>query len=92
MKAGSHRNANTNAACENNAYVHVGKFVDSSAFAEAANRPYIKRIVREFPLMYRQSTDNIRLFTERSSHSRMLFALPQEYVRIIFACRIRVLM
>ncbi len=34
-----------------------------------------KRIVREFPLMYRQWTDSIRLFAERSSHSRMLFAL-----------------
>ncbi len=41
FKAGLHRNANTNAACENNAYVHAGKFVDCSAFAEAANRPYI---------------------------------------------------
>ncbi len=39
IKAGLHRNTNT--ACENDAYVHVGKFVDCSAFAEAANRPYI---------------------------------------------------
>ncbi len=39
MKAGLHRNAN--AACENDAYVYVGKFVDCWAFAEAANRPYI---------------------------------------------------
>ncbi len=30
-----------NVACENDAHVHVGKFVDCSAFAEAANRPYI---------------------------------------------------
>ncbi len=37
QKAGLHRNANTNAACENDAYVHVGKFVDCSAFFEAAN-------------------------------------------------------
>ncbi len=41
LKAGLHRNTNTNAACENDAYVHVGKFVDCSAFAEAANRPCI---------------------------------------------------
>ncbi len=41
IKAGLHRNTNTNAACENDAYVHVGKFVDCSAFAEAANRLYI---------------------------------------------------
>ncbi len=41
VKASLHRNANTNAACENDTYVHVGKFVDCSAFAEAANRPYI---------------------------------------------------
>ncbi len=40
IKAGLHRNANTNPACENDAYVHVGKFVDCSAFAEAANQPY----------------------------------------------------
>ncbi len=37
LKEGLHRDANTNAACENNAYVHMGKFVDCSAFAEAAN-------------------------------------------------------
>ncbi len=35
VKAGLHRNAN--AACENDAYVYVGKFVDCSAFAEVAN-------------------------------------------------------
>ncbi len=28
-----------NEACENNAYVYVGKFVHCSAFAEAVNRP-----------------------------------------------------
>ncbi len=32
--------------------------------------------------MYQQSTDSIRLFAERSSHSRMLFASPREYVYI----------
>ncbi len=37
IKVGLHRNANTNVACENDAYVHVGKFEDCSAFAEAAN-------------------------------------------------------
>ncbi len=41
VKAGLHRYANTNAACKNDAYVHVGKFVNCSAFAEAANLPYI---------------------------------------------------
>ncbi len=35
FKVGLHRNAITNAACENNVYVHVGKFVYCSAFAEA---------------------------------------------------------
>ncbi len=39
IKAGLHRNAN--AACENDTYVYVGKFVDCSAFAKAANQPYI---------------------------------------------------
>ncbi len=37
VKAGLHRYANTNAACENDAYVLVGKFVNCSAFAEATN-------------------------------------------------------
>ncbi len=37
LKAGLHRYANTNAACGKDAYVHVGKFVNCSAFAEAAN-------------------------------------------------------
>ncbi len=41
LKAGLHWNANTNAECENDVYVHVGKFVDCSAFAEAVNQPYI---------------------------------------------------
>ncbi len=40
-----------------------------------------KRCV-QFPLMYRQSMGSIRLFAERSSHSRMLFASPQKYVYI----------
>ncbi len=33
------QNTNVNAACENDAYVYVGKFVHCSAFTEAANRP-----------------------------------------------------
>ncbi len=37
VKAGLHWYGNTNAACEKDAYVHVGKFVNCSAFAEAAN-------------------------------------------------------
>ncbi len=37
VKAGLHQNTNTNAACVNDAYVHMGKFVDCSAFAEEAN-------------------------------------------------------
>ncbi len=41
IKAGLHWNANTNATCENDAYIHIGKFVDCSAFAEVANQPYI---------------------------------------------------
>ncbi len=41
IKAGLYRYANTNAACENDAYVYVGKFVNCSAFAEAADWPYI---------------------------------------------------
>ncbi len=72
-----------NAACENDAYVHVSKFVDCLAFAEA------ERIVREFPLMYRQSRDSIWLFAEHLSHSQMLFALSQEYVYIERSHRFR---
>ncbi len=37
IKAGLHRYANTNAACGKDAYIHVGKFVNCSVFAEAAN-------------------------------------------------------
>ncbi len=36
-----------------------------------------KRIECEFPLKYRQLMDSIRLFTEHSSHSQMLFTSPQ---------------
>ncbi len=33
------QNTNVNAACENDVYVYVGKFVHCSALAEAGNRP-----------------------------------------------------
>ncbi len=33
------QNANVNVACENYAYIYVGKFVHCSAFVEAVNRP-----------------------------------------------------
>ncbi len=38
-----------------------GTLVYCSAFAEAANRPYINVLYVKFPLMYRQSMDSIRL-------------------------------
>ncbi len=41
-----------------------------------------KCIVCEFPLMYQKSTDNVQLFAECSSHSRMLFASPRLHVYI----------
>ncbi len=76
LKVGLHQNANMNAACENNAYVHVGKFVDCLAFAEAANRPYIK-------VLYANSlwcTDSRRIAFSAS---------PQEYVCIEHSHRFR---
>ncbi len=41
-----------------------------------------KRIVCEFLLMYRRSTDRIRLFAECSSHSWMLFTSPRWHIYI----------
>ncbi len=38
-----------------------------------------KRIACEFLLKYQHLANSIRLFAEHSSHSRMLFASPQEY-------------
>ncbi len=94
LKAGLHRNANTNAACENNAYVHVGKFVDCTAFAEAANRPYIN-------VLYVNSlwcTDSRRIAFGCLPNIRHTAecCLPRlkktstSNIRIIFACRVRV--
>ncbi len=87
------QNANVNAVCENDVYVYVGKFVHCLDFAMAVNRPCSqapvipnvkkkKHIVCEFLLKYRHLADSIRLFAECSSHSRMLFASPQEYIYI----------
>ncbi len=89
VKAGLHWNANTTAACEKDAYIHVGKFVNCSAFAKAANRPYINILYVNSLLMYQQSTDSIRLFAECSSHSRILFASTQKYVYIEHSHRFR---
>ncbi len=94
FKAGLHQNANTNAACENDAYVHVGKFVDCLAFAEAANRPYIK-------VLYTNSlwcTDSRRIAFSCSPNVRhtaecclsRLRNTSTSNVRIVFACRVRV--
>ncbi len=94
LKAGLHQNANTNAACENDAYVHVCKFVDCSAFAEAANRPYIN-------VLYANSlwcTDSRRIAFGCLPNVRHTAecCLPRlrntstSNVQIVFACCIRV--
>ncbi len=75
FNAGLHRNANTNAACENDAYVHVGKFVDCSAFAKTANWPYNSLWCTDSRRIVFACLPNV-------CHSRMLFASPQEYVYI----------
>ncbi len=95
VKAGLHRNANTNAACENDANVHVGKFVDCSAFVEAANRTYIN-------VLYTNSlwcTNSRRTAFGCSPNVRHTAkcCLPRlrntstSNIRIVFVCRIRVL-
>ncbi len=90
LKMGLHRNANRNAACENEAYVRVGKFVDCSAFAEAANRPYIN-------VLYANSflcTDSRRIafgcspnvcHTAECSLPRLRNTFTSN-IRIVFAC------
>ncbi len=95
LKAGLHRNANTNAACENDAYVHVGKFVNCSAFAEAANWPYIN-------VLYANSlwcTDSRRIafgclpnvcHTAECCLPRLRI-MSTSNVCIVFACRVCVL-
>ncbi len=95
VKAGLHWNANMNAACENDAYVHVSKFVDCSAFAEAANRPYIN-------VLYANSlwcTDSQRIAfgcLPNVCHTAEC-CLPRlrntstSNVRIVFSCRVRIL-
>ncbi len=94
VKAGLHPNANTNTACENDAYVYVGKFVDCSAFAEAANRPYIN-------VLYVNSlwcTDSRRIAFGYSPNVRhtaecclpCLSNTSTSNVHIIFECRVRI--
>ncbi len=76
VNPGLHQNANANDTCGGQARPMYSTFVHCLAFAEAANRPH-ECIVCEFPLMYRQSTDSIRLFAEHSSHNQMLLASPR---------------
>ncbi len=94
INAGLHRNANTNAACKNDAYVHVGKFIDCLAFVEAANQPNIN-------VLYANSlwcTDSRRIAFGclPNVHHTAECCLPRlrntstSNVRIVFACRVRV--
>ncbi len=88
INAALHRKANANAACKNDAYVYVGKFVDCSAFAEAANGPYIN-------VLYANShwcTDSQRIAfgclpNACTSNVRIGFKCC---VRIGFKCRVRI--
>ncbi len=93
VKAGLHWN--TNVACENDAYVYVGKFVDCWAFAKAVYWPYIN-------VLYANSlwcTDSRRIAFGCLPNVRRTAecCLPRlrntstSNIRIIFACRIRVL-
>ncbi len=95
LKAGLHRNANMNAACENDAYVHVGKVVDCLAFAEAANWPYIN-------VLYANSlwcTDSQRIAFGCLPNVRhtaecclpLVRTTSTSNVRIVFSCRVRIL-
>ncbi len=92
LKAGLHRNANTNAACENNVYVYVGKFVDCLAFAKAANRPYINVLYAN----YLWCTDSRQITFGCSPNIRHTVecCLPclgntsTSNVRIVFECHI----
>ncbi len=83
-------------------FVHCSAFAEAAnrPCSQAVRKPVIaeckkkktstsKRIVCEFLLKYRHLVDSIRLFTEHSSHSRKLFASPQEYVYIERSHRFR---
>ncbi len=94
VKAGLHRYGNTNAECDKDAYVHVGKFVNCSAFAETANWPYIN-------VLYANSlwcTDSQRIAFGCSLNIRhtaecclpRLWNTSTSNVRIIFECRVRI--
>ncbi len=76
-------------------FVHCLAFAEAAnrPCSQAVHKPVIaeckkrmtstsKPIVCKFLLKYQQSADSIWLFAECSSHSRMLFASPQEYVYI----------
>ncbi len=95
LKAGLYRNANTNAACENDAYVYVGKFVDCSAFAEAANWPYINVLYANS--LWCTNSRQITFGCSRNVRHTAECCLPRlrntstSNIRIVFACRIRVL-
>ncbi len=92
IKAGLHRNANTNAACENDAYVHVSKFVDCSAFAEAANRPYINVLYANslWCINSQQIAFGCSLNVRHTAECCLprLRDMSTSNVRLIFACRI----
>ncbi len=92
VKAGLHRN--TNAACENNAYVYVGKLVDCWAFTEAANRPYINVLYANslWCTNSRQIAFNCSLNVRRAAECCLprLRNTSTSNIRIVFACRIRI--
>ncbi len=94
LKVGLHWYGNTNAACEKDAYVHVGKSVNCSAFDEAANWPYIN-------WLYANSfwcTVSRRIAFGCSPNVRhtaecclpRLKSTSASNVRIIFKCRVRI--
>ncbi len=108
------QNANVNAACENDAYVYVGKFVHCSAFAEAADRPcsqavrkpVIAKCKKKWRLHLNVSYANFIWSTDiwgiafgcsPNIHRTAKCCWPRlkntstSNVRIIFACRVRVL-
>ncbi len=81
-------------ACENDVYVYVGKFVDCSVFAEAANRPYINVLYANSPWCTNSQRiafgclPNVRCMAECCLPR--LGNMSTSNVRIVFECRIRV--
>ncbi len=91
VKPGLHLNANANDICGQEARQDIWYIRTLFIIHRGSESTLHKHIVCELSLNFWQSTDSIRLFTEHSSHSQLLFASPRQHIYIEWWLRFRML-